>query len=190
MKKYFNVLYLVALLNSCLFLKGQQVLPLNNPLKDIPMNSYVKDLHHELDSYTGVYKANFQGKEITLYVTKIENKPEKSAKKNYYLDVLDVKYIVKDSSGNTLQDTKNNNLPGIELYSTRIRSYDKSVILFYSGTNCGVGWGDVFLKKINNTQFSWEYRPDDMIIMPGKCPGNQDLTIYLPKTKDLIFTKQ
>ncbi|WP_284462468.1 DUF6705 family protein [Chryseobacterium sp.] len=169
--------------------KAQQY-PLNTDYEEVPNYSYLKDLDNELDAYVGNYKATFQGKEIILFITKQENKLEKRVNIKFYRDALIVKYIVKDPAGNILQDTKNNNLPDIELYSTRIRSYDKSVIFYYSGTNCGVGWGDVFLKKISNTQFSWEYRPDDMIITPERCPGNPDLTIYLPKTKDLIFTKQ
>ncbi|MFP3548770.1 hypothetical protein SB748_35870, partial [Rhizobium sp. SIMBA_035] len=76
-----------------------------------------------------------------MFITKQENKLEKRVNIKFYRDALIVKYIVKDPAGNILQDTKNNNLPDIELYSTRIRSYDKSVIFYYSGTNCGVGWG-------------------------------------------------
>ncbi|MEY8758624.1 DUF6705 family protein [Chryseobacterium tongliaoense] len=167
-----------------------QVLPLNTALTNIPNNAYVKDTNDELVPYVGTYKANFNGKEITLYITKVENKLENSVDKNYYLDALVVKYVVKNSSGTVLQDTQNYNLQNNIISSYRIRSYDNSVILYYSGTNCGVGWGNIYLKKINATQITWHYRPDDMVILPGKCPGNPDLTIYLPETKDLIFTKQ
>ena len=97
---------------------------------------------------------------------------------------------MKNSAGLILQDTQNSSLNTNKIYSTRIRSYDNSVILGYEGTNCGVGWGSILLKKINATQLTWEYRPNDTTILPGKCPGNPDLTVYLPVTKGLIFTKQ
>ena len=71
-----------------------------------------------------------------------------------------------------------------------VRSYDNSVILYYSGTNCGVGWGNIYLKKLNPTQISWTYYPEETIILPGKCPGNPDLTVYLPVAENVVFTKQ
>ncbi|PVV53403.1 hypothetical protein DD829_18985 [Chryseobacterium sp. HMWF035] len=164
---------------------------MNTFLDDIPANAHVKDLNNELNPYIGIYKASYLGKEITLYITKVDDRLEERSNKNFYRDALVIKYIVKNSSGIVLQDTQNNANLNIELFSTRIRSYDNSVIFYYSGTNCGVGWGNVFLKKINATQISWLYEPDDLMILPGQCPGNPDLTIYLPETENpLIFTKQ
>jgi hypothetical protein len=171
--------------------KAQQVLPLNTFIDDIPANAHVKDLNNELNPYIGIYKSTYQGKDITLYITKVENKLEESAHKNYYLDALIIKYTIKNSSGVILQDTQNGNLSKNTISSYRIRSYDNSVILGYEGTNCGVGWGRIFLKKINATQISWLYKPNDLTILPGQCPGNPDLTIYLPETENpLVFTKQ
>ncbi|MEY8758885.1 DUF6705 family protein [Chryseobacterium tongliaoense] len=167
-----------------------QMLPLNTALTDIPNNAYKKDLNNELPLYVGIYKASFQGKEITLYITKVENVLQKSSLKNYYSDVLDIKYIVKNSSGTVLQDTKNNSNPLINLFSIKPRPDINSIIFFYSGTNCRVGWGEIILKKINSTQISWEYRPNDIILDNSKCPNGTDINIYLPETKDLIFTKQ
>ncbi|KMQ68685.1 hypothetical protein ACM39_05155 [Chryseobacterium sp. FH2] len=173
-----------------LFCKAQQIFPLNTALNDIPANAYIKDSNNELAPYTGIFRANFQGKDITLYITKIENKLQKSSQKNYYSDVLDIKYIVKNSSGIVLQDTKNNNISQIDLFSIGTKPYDNSAIFFYSGTNCSVGWGKIILKKINATQLSWEYRPNDIILDSSKCPSGTDINIYLPETKGLIFTKQ
>jgi len=51
-------------------------------------------------------------------------------------------------------------------------------------------WGSIELKKISSTQISWEYRPNDIILDDSKCPLGTDIKIYLPETKDLIFTKQ
>nr|WP_314495166.1 DUF6705 family protein [uncultured Chryseobacterium sp.] len=167
-----------------------QTIPLNTPLKDIPANAHKKDLNNELPPYEGIYKATFNGKEITLYITKVENVLQKSSLKNYYSDILDIQYIVKNSSGEVLQDTKNNSNSQIKLFSIKPRPDINSIIFYYSGTNCRVGWGDIILKKISTTQLSWEYHPDDIIIDSSRCPSGTDINIYLPETKDLLFTKQ
>lgn len=166
-----------------------QTLPLNTPFADIPNEAHIKDTNNELGQYVGTYKANFNGNEVTLYITKQEDKLENSAQKSYYMDALIVKYIVKNSSGVILQDTQNNNLD-IEFYSFKMRPAKNALQFIYTGTNCHIGWGDIYLKKINSTQISWEYRPNDIVTTAAKCPPNLDTTIYLPETKDLIFTKQ
>ncbi|SKB59472.1 hypothetical protein SAMN05660477_00100 [Soonwooa buanensis] len=166
-----------------------QTLPLNTYLDDIPNNAYVKDLDNELKAYTGVYEASFENKKITLYLTKQENKIEKSINKTYFMDALVVKYVVKNASDSVLQDTKNITSNNNQLYSIATRAAQNEVTLLYSGTNCSVGWGVVILKKLNANQLSWEYRPNDIILDDATCPPGIDLTIYLPETKDLIFTK-
>lgn len=166
-----------------------QTLPLNTGILEIPQNAHVKDLSNELAPYVGTYKANFQGKEITLYITKEEDKLVKRSNQQFYRDALVIKYVVKNSAGATLQDTKNNTLPKIYIYSTKMKSQN-SVVLIYSGTNCRVGWGEIYLTQINSTQISWEYRPNDIILDSSRCPQGTDINIYLPETKDLIFTKQ
>lgn len=173
---------------SFLSCKGQ-ILPLNTATSNIPQNATVKDLNNELNSFVGIYKTNFQGNEITLYITKEENRLIKRIDKQFYRDALVIKYLVKSSTNVLLQDTQNNNIPNIYIYSTKMKSQD-SVILIYSGTNCGVGWGVIYLKKLNANQISWEYRSDDIILDDSKCPPGTDTNIYLPETKDLIFTKQ
>ncbi|WP_294278453.1 DUF6705 family protein [uncultured Chryseobacterium sp.] len=167
-----------------------QNLPLNTGFSTIPAGAHLKDTNNELSPYIGNYVANFNGNEITLFITKLEDKLEQTGQKNYYMDALIVKYIVKNSAGNVLQDTKNNNTYNIELYSLATNPSKNAVTLYYSGTNCSVGWGDIYLKKISSTQISLEYRPDDITTTAAKCPPNLDTTIYLPATKDLIFTKQ
>jgi len=183
--KHYIALFIVFFIVSC----KSQTLPLNTILKNIPQGSYVKDLNDELDPYIGVYKANFEGNETTLYITKQENKLEKSTGKTYYLDALIIKYIIKNNSGIILQDTQNSNAPNIELYSIATRPYENKIIFYYSGTNCGIGWGSIVLKKINSNQILWDYQPNSGAL--GKdCPANADKTIYLPETDNLIFTKQ
>ena len=178
----------ISLLINILACKAQ-TFPLNTALSDITPNAYIKDHNNELTPYIGTYKANYEGKEITLYITKEENKLIKRINNQFYRDALVVKYIVKNTAGLVLQDTKNVNIPNITIISTKMKSQN-SVRFIYSGTNCGVGWGDIYLTKINDAQILWEYRPDDIIVDDSKCPPGTDTTIYLPETKDLIFTKQ
>lgn len=184
--KIFLALILILNLMSC----KAQTLPLNTSFFDIPNGAYLKDLNNELNPYVGVYKANFNGNEITLFITKQENKLEENAQKSYYADALIIKYIVKNSAGTILQDTKNNNLNIASLYSIDIDSSENTVNFVYTGTNCNIGFGGIKLKKINATQISWEYRPNDIVTTAAKCPSTLDTTIYLPETKGLIFTKQ
>ena len=188
MKKNIKILVTFGLLISFIQCKAQQVFPLNTPLDDIPPNAYVKDLNNELQSFEGVFKSNFQGNEVTLYITKVENKLKESVNKSFYRDALSVTYIIKNSSGIILQNTQNNN--DITLYSIKTMPQFNAVVLLYSGTNCGVGWGTIYFRKINSNQIYWDYHPNDIILDPQNCPGNQDIKIYLPVTKDLIFTKQ
>ena len=184
--KLISLLILVLSSISC----KAQVFPLDTDVDNIPPNAYLKDLKNELPPYIGTYLANFNGKEIILYITKMENKLEKSTNKNYFLDALIIKYIVKDINGNILKDTQNMSIQTDSISSLWVRSYDNSVILYYSGTNCGVGWGNIYLKKLNATQISWTYYPEETIILPGKCPGNPDLTVYLPVAENVVFIKQ
>ncbi|WP_299177677.1 DUF6705 family protein [uncultured Chryseobacterium sp.] len=167
-----------------------QTLPLNTPFLDIPNGAYVKDTNNELNPYIGTYKTNFEGKEITLFITKQEHKLEESSLKNYYMDALVIKYIVRNSSGTILQDTQNNNSDIASIFSISTEPSENTVTFIYRGTNCNVGFGSIKLKKLNSTQISWEYRPNDITTTAAKCPPTLDTTIYLPETKDLIFTKQ
>ncbi|MDH6252831.1 hypothetical protein M2347_002558 [Chryseobacterium sp. H1D6B] len=193
--KMINFKIIIALtfivnITSC---KAQEY-PLNSTYMNLPDNSYLKDINNELVQYIGTYKANFDNKEITLFITKENHKFFDLKVKKYYQDVLSIRYIVKNSSGIILQNTQNMNFQPNQLrfaiYSTKTRPTQNTIIFYYGGTNCSVGWGDIFLKKINDTQISWEYRPDDIILDSSKCPSGTDINIYLPETKDLIFTKQ
>ena len=166
-----------------------QNLPINTALSEIPPGAHLKDTNNDFIPFIGTYKADFNGMEITLFITKQENKLEESSNKNYYMDALIVKYIVKNSAQNVLQDTQNNNIYDIEFYSIDIPA-PNTIGFLYSGTNCSVGWGEINLKKINSNQISWEYKPNDITTTAAKCPPTLDTTIYLPETKDLIFTKQ
>ena len=183
----------IALVFTLIISCKAQTLPLNTLMENIPQGAYVKDLNNELNPYIGIYKANFQGNEITLFITKEENKPIKRMNKNFYRDALVIKYIVKNSSGAILQDTQNmvlTNQTYFNIISIGTRPALENITLGYDGTNCGIGWGKIILKKLNTTQISCDYRPNSSLIDSTTCPPSIDKTVYLPVTKDLIFTKQ
>ncbi|QQQ29946.1 DUF6705 family protein [Chryseobacterium indoltheticum] len=170
--------------------KAQQ-LPLNTWMENTPNNAHLKDLGNELAPYLGIYKANYKGNEITLFITKEEDKLIKYHDKQFYKDVLVIKYIVKNSSGITIQDTQNiNHQSYFKITSMGTMPELGKVALSYSGTNCGVGWGQIDLKKLNDMQISWDYYPNNRIISDATCPPGTDTTVYLPHTKGLVFTKQ
>ncbi|WP_146896913.1 DUF6705 family protein [Chryseobacterium lathyri] len=194
MNKIIIKLTFVFILFCTFSCKAQQEYPLKTDYTEIPNNSYLKDFNNELNVFVGNYTANFQDKKITLFITKQNYQFFDRGKYKYYKDVLSIKFIIKNLSGTILQDTQNVVFQPNELkntiYSRWIETTDNKLLLYYGGTNCGVGWGDIYLKKINSTQISWEYRPNDIILDDSRCPPGTDINIYLPETKDLIFTKQ
>jgi len=185
-----TVIILLSVMIISISCKAQN-LPLQTASKNIPNNAHIKDTNNELTPYIGTYKANFIGNEITLFITKENGRLTNYGNQKFYRDALVIKYIIKNSLGIIVQDTQNTTQQDInEIFSTKLRSSDASVCLTYSGTNCNVGWGDIYLKKINANQISWEYIPDDITTTAAKCPPTLDTTIYLPETENLIFTKQ
>lgn len=188
-----KTLIFLSFLINILSCKAQEY-PLNTDFRNIPNYSYLKDINNELIPFVGTYQGQFSGNQITLFVTKEPHKLIEYTNQKFYRDVLSIRYIVKNSGGTILQDTQNmvfqSNQIQHTIYSTIINPYHNLLMLTYGGTNCGVGWGSIRLKKLNATQISWEYRPNDRILDSSKCPSGTDINIYLPETKDLIFTKQ
>lgn len=189
MKNKFQTILLILTILSFAEYRAQVIVPLNTNMENILPDSYVKDLNNELDTYIGIYKANYEGKEVTLFISKKENMPTKRMNKNFFRDVLDVKYKIVHSTGLILQDTQNLNNPSIELQSVRTNSAQNQVLFSYSGVACHVGWGKVIMKKISPSQISWDYRPNSMVT-DHTCPPTADTTVHLPVTNNLIFTKQ
>lgn len=184
---------IIAIIISA-FCQAQQEYPLRTDYTEIPNYSYLKDTSNELNSFIGTYEASYQNNKITLFINKLIHKLFDGSQYKYYKDVLSVKYIIKNSSDQVVQNTQSMNLPEQQLihsiYSMWVEDNGNKLLLYYGGTNCGVGWGSIILKRLNSTQISWEYRPNDIILDDKRCPPGTDINIYLPETKDLIFTKQ
>jgi len=188
-----KIVLTLSLIFAILSCKGQ-TFPLRTAVENVPNLSHFKDINNELSPFVGKYSATYNGKQITLFIIQENNKLFNFIDKDIYIDVLSIKYIVKNSSGATLQDTQSMTFPAHQLrhtiYSQWAEDNGNKLLFYYGGTNCGVGWGRIELKKLNNTQISWEYRPNDIILDDSKCPPGTDINIYLPEAKDLIFTKQ
>ena len=181
-----TILFVICTFSSC---KAQQIYPLNTDYLTVANNSYLKDINNELDQFIGEYKATYQNLQYDIYIAKEIQKPITILNKSFYQDVLIVKFIIKNSNGLFVQDTYNfQQLEGRNQIQSAIVDQNKT-ILYYTGTNCRVGWGEIILQKLNGTQLSWEYRPNSTLL-GDDCPSNADKTVYLPVTKDLIFTKQ
>lgn len=168
-----------------------QVLPLNTGLSNITINSYLKDLNNELDPYIGIYKAIIDGNEIILYISKQEHTYMSSYRYKYYQDILIVRYTIKNSSGVILQSTQNANFSNtIEKNLIHSRGTRNGMaVLSYNGTNCSIGHGTIYLKKINPTQISWRYYAETVATTNERCPPTLDTTTYLPEGEGLIFNK-
>ena len=173
--------------------RAQQEYPLSTSYSNIPSGSYIKDLNNELDPYVGNWNGAFNGSQIQLFISKHVNKPFTKGGLSFYRDVLMVNYIIKDASGTVLQNTTSMSFPPDQfnhtIYSSIPVANNKGIFFTYGGTNCSVGAGRIIMKKISNTQLSWTYLPMSTVITDS-CPPNSDLTIYLPETENLIFTKQ
>ncbi|MCW3160359.1 hypothetical protein [Chryseobacterium oryctis] len=156
--------------------KAQQIYPLLTSVGNVPNLSHLKDTNNELQSFVGTYAATYNGNQITLYITKEDEKLFNTRGKQIYRDVLEIKYVVKNSTGTVLQDTKNLVLPDESLkyriYSLWVTENGNKAELIYNGTNCNVGFGSIDLKKLNATQLSWEYKPNDIVTTADKCPPN------------------
>ena len=109
------IFILIANLISC---KAQQTYPLLTSLDNVPNMSHLKDTNNELQSFVGTYTTTYDGNQIALYITKEDDKFFDYGNQQIYIDVLSVKYIVKNSVGTILQDTKNMVLPTGDLKYT------------------------------------------------------------------------
>lgn len=174
---------------------AQQIFPIKTDHRLVPANSYLKDLNNELDFYVGTWKANYDGKQVYLFVTKEINKLFYYKPNNVYKDALIVTYEIRTGDGQLILYSNSNATISQFGYKDTIQSFypdnnGNEVFLYYAGNNCRVGWGSIYFNKINATQFSWKYRPNSTLLTDDSCPGNQDTTIYLPVTDNLVFTKQ
>lgn len=171
------------------FCKAQNY-PLGTYYKNIPNNSHIKDTSNILDKYVGTWKAIINNKEVYLYITKQNDRKIKILNKEYYEDVLLVKYKVY-INGQEVENTTNFNSDKINIISEGL-AIDNSILFGYDGGKCRIGNGTINLKSIDSGHINWNYYPQSVQITNINCPDSPgNLDIYLPyEPADIIFTKQ
>lgn len=187
-----NIIFILITLFVFSCKAQQQTFPLNTYAESVPVNSYFKDLNNELDFYTGTWVATFQDKSITLKIVKQAKQPIEFFNKNYYRDQLFVRYEVK-KNGVILESTLDKNFTNdskLSLDGANPEENGNKVTLVFAGGNCSVGIGTIVFKKKNSTQLYWGYYPGTTTRIDTLCPPNNDYSIYLPETENLVFTKQ
>ena len=194
MMKLKTILFLLGWLTITLSCKAQQIVPLDTYPTHIQNNDYLKDINNELDFFIGTYQTNYQGNTYTLYITKVIKQPfYDGVSANYFQDVLSMRYTIKNSSGQTIEDTHNMtfapNQRDFTIYSLSSFDSSKLVAFFYSGIGCSIGNGSIIFKQISGNQFSFKYRPGEYLY-PFDCPNLTENDVKLPAVVDgIIFTK-
>ncbi|WP_336665067.1 DUF6705 family protein [Elizabethkingia meningoseptica] len=183
-----NLFFIIVNLMLSLSLKAQ-ILPLNTYYTEITTNSYLKDLDNILPRYTGTWRTDYNGANIYLTIDNVTKHPSKFGNISFYNDVLFVRYVIKNSDGAIIQSTLGKAITEANIKSIISRP-DNTIAFTYSGGDCGVGSGRIFLEYIDTTHLKWSYYPESSLIIAGECPQGSDLKVYLPKTEDLVFTKQ
>jgi hypothetical protein len=184
--------FVICIINCKAQQENQKIFPLNRYYYYFPHYSYMKDLDNCLSQYVGAYKADYKGNQITLYIFKENKKLVGSKEYRFYQDVLHIKYIVKNRfTGKILQDIQSNSSLNNKIISIGTDVSDNnSILLYYNGTHCDVGWGRISLKKINSKKISWSYYPYSGPLEQKKCQNNIDTKVYLPDIENFIFIKQ
>ena len=189
-----NLILIITCFTLSLSCKAQQIVPLNTYTNSIQNNDYLKDLNNELDFFIGTYQTHYQGNTYTLYITKIIKKPFfDGVSTNYFQDVLSMRYTIKNSSGQTIEDTQNMtfapNQDDFTIYSIGNWDSNKIVVFFYQGIGCAIGSGRIIFKHISGNQFSFKYKPGEYPY-PFNCPNLTENDVKLPAVvDDIIFTK-
>ena len=195
MMKLKTILFLLVWLAITLSCKAQQIVPLNTYTNSIQNNDYLKDSNNELDFFIGTYQTNYLGNTYTLYITKnIKQSFFDGVSTNYFQDVLSMRYTIKNSSGQTIEDTQNitfaPNQDDFTIYSAVNHDSSKFVGFNYGGIGCGIGSGSIIFKQISGNQFSFKYKPGEYPY-PFNCPNLTENDVKLPAVVDgIIFTKQ
>lgn len=154
----------------------------------IPDNTYLKDVNNLLSKYLGTWKGTYGGKNYTFYVTKYTSKFEKVTR-----DKLLTRYLITTSNGSILEDTRS--LPDTSPYVIKgnyfgkdLRSYASN--FFGKNSQCG-NKGTVFIRMKNttNTQMSFAFEPDKILISEDTCPGFKFAELTLPR-EGMMLTKQ
>ena len=118
-----------------------------------PNDAYFKDIHGDLDKYTGEWKGFHDNR---TYMLKVEKKIDEY--EGMYMDILIMRYKITSSSGTVILNTYNSNLSHyliVDGYFLDVNSDNENYCYNYNGENSGCGsdsgW---FYMKVNPTSLS------------------------------------
>ncbi|MYY43882.1 DUF6705 family protein [Elizabethkingia anophelis] len=184
-----KIIFLTVLLLS-LYIQAQTISITDTP-KKIPSGIYLKDMDNTLPLFSGMWVANFDGKQIILDISNRIDKYLKELSVNYYSDVLFIRYAIKDSNGNQLTSTMDRAITNANIISTYPSKDRKRIGFYYRGEACGIGNGLIGLTIIDESHIKWEFSPLGGLIDTSQCSDySPGIKSYIPRSSDLIFTKQ
>ncbi|PTS95532.1 hypothetical protein DBR27_17000 [Flavobacterium sp. HMWF030] len=193
MKNIISVVCLVMLTLSC---KAQQIVSVEKVLEyrkagnGVPDGVYFKDVNGLLNKYLGTWKGSVDNKKYTFVITKYTNYRSRGISQ----DELLIRYLIMDSSGKIIEDTRNllDTSPYVIKgdYFSETGSYYTSD---YMGKNpeCGQS-GTVYISLPNNSanaQMKLVLMPDRDLMEVQKCPGQKVAEQILP-IKSIFLAKQ
>ncbi|MGU3376178.1 DUF6705 family protein [Chryseobacterium sp. M5A1_1a] len=184
-----TILYLIIALFS-ISCNAQQY-PLDTNYRTIPNNSYIKDKNNEYSKFVGTWKATLASKEVYLDISKQENRPMNRINKNFFSDVLLIRYKILENN-QIVENTMNSTNENVNAISMRIE-IDGSALFDYKGLKCLVGNGFISLAYMDSNHLKWNYQPQSTVITNINCSDYPagGIKINLPyEPADIVFTKQ
>ncbi len=190
MKKILILGFIILLNLSC---KAQTILPLEEVAKyldsgnGIPKNiTYIKDVNNILDKYLGTWKGTYNSRNYEFIITKYT-----SNYKNLLEDKLLMRYVISDSNGTIIEDTRA--LPDTSSYVIKGDYWEKSsYFLYYMGKEslCGQKGGIIIdiQPNSNDSKIRLFFMEQQEILSLKDCPNGN--AIQIMPVNDLILTKQ
>ncbi|WP_395049515.1 DUF6705 family protein [Flavobacterium sp.] len=188
-----KILILGFIILSNLSCKAQTILPLEEVAKyldsgnGIPKNiTYIKDVNNILDKYVGTWKGTYNSRNYEFRITKYT-----SNYKNLLEDKLLMRYVISDSNGTIIEDTRA--LPDTSSYVIKGDYWEKaSYFLYYIGKESLCGQKGSIIIDIqpnsNNNKMRLFFMEQQEIISLKDCPNGNAAQIM--PVNDLILTKQ
>ncbi len=190
MKKILILGFIILLNLSC---KAQTILPLEEVAKyldsgnGIPKNiTYIKDVNNILDKYLGTWKGTYNSRNYEFIITKYT-----SNYKNLLEDKLLMRYVISDSNGTIIEDTRA--LPDTSSYVIKGDYWEKSsYFLYYMGKESLCGQKGSIIIDIqpnsNDSKIRLFFMEQQEILSLKDCPNGN--AIQIMPVNDLILTKQ
>ncbi|AUS04721.1 hypothetical protein [Pseudotamlana carrageenivorans] len=147
---------------------------------------YAKDVNDILGKYVGVWRGDYNNKSYEFMIAK---ETDNKFVSDFKIDILLMKYLIKDSSGRTIENTTllpdDDSLVIWGMYPSR---YNKAYTLYYNGKNteCGQS-GVVFIYSSGDGKMTLSLVPSRELINSEECVGR---VVQILPTNTMMLTKQ